>query len=70
MNEKKAYEKPMIQDLGYILSGSAQMPMNTCTDGIGVSAGGSLCTTGTSVITPSNCGGGNAPFACSGGDTP
>jgi hypothetical protein len=55
--KKKAYEKPMIQDLGRILTGSAQMPMGYCTSGDSPSGAQQECTGGSGVSTA--CVGGN-----------
>ena len=55
--EKKKYEKPVVQDLGQILSGAAQMPMGLCSSGDSPSEAQSQCQGGNSVST--ECGGGN-----------
>ena len=47
--EKKKYEKPLIQDLGKILTGSAQMPMGMCTTGDSPSGAVTLCQGGSGV---------------------
>jgi len=55
--KKKEYEKPVIQDLGQILTGSAQMPMGYCSGGDSPSEPISVCEGGTGVSF--TCGGGN-----------
>ena len=54
--KKKIYEKPVIQDLGHILTGSAQMPMGLCTTGDTPSGAVTECSGGTGVQT--ECSGG------------
>ena len=44
--KKKAYEKPMIQDLGRILTGSAQVPMGYCSGGDSPSGAVNQCVSG------------------------
>jgi len=53
---KKNYEKPVIQDLGQILTGSAQMPMGMCTTGDTPSGPVTECTGGNMVQTECNTG--------------
>lgn len=55
--KKKTYEKPVIQDLGQILTGSAQVPMGMCTTGDTPSGAVTLCEGGSGVQT--ECGGGS-----------
>ncbi len=55
MSKKKTYIKPVIQDLGSMMIGSAQMPMGLCQSGITPSASGSECEAGSTVHA---CGGG------------
>ena len=52
--KKKRYEKPVIQDLGHILTGSAQVPMGFCTAGDAPSGAQLSCTGGTGVLTACN----------------
>ena len=70
MKEKKRkYEKPVIQDLGRMLSGSAQMPMGSCIDGGSPSGSVIECESGGSVISTGNCRGGGLPATCSVGES-
>jgi len=48
-NNKKLYEKPVIQDLGQIPTGSAQAPMGACTLGNSPSGAGGWCEGGQGV---------------------
>ena len=58
MTEKKrVYEKPVIQDLGSILLGSGQMPLDRCSNGTTVSGPSALCGGGNSFETGCNAGG-------------
>ena len=47
--KKRVYEKPVIQDLGNMLSGSAQMPMGLCSSGDSPSEPQQSCTGGAGV---------------------
>ncbi len=72
MTEKKRkYEKPVIQDLGNILSGSAQMPMSLCHNGNSPSGVGTSCDSGKTDTSSTSCGGGDwynyTPNTCTNG---
>ena len=49
--KRKAYEKPVIQDLGHILTGSAQVPMGLCSSGDFPSGAINECSGGNQVAT-------------------
>ena len=49
--KRKAYEKPVIQDLGHILAGSAQIPMGYCSGGDSPSGAVTVCQGGDGVMT-------------------
>jgi hypothetical protein len=55
--EKKTYEKPVIYDLGHILTGSAQIPMGYCSGGDSPSEPVTVCQGGSGV--QESCPGGN-----------
>ena len=54
--KKRTYEKPVIQDLGRILTGSAQMPMGYCTSGDAPSGALQECAGGQGVSTACDLG--------------
>ena len=55
--QKKTYEKPVIHDLGQILTGSAQMPMGYCSGGSSPSGSITVCEGGAGVLSECNTGG-------------
>lgn len=49
--KKRTYQKPVIQDLGNMLAGSAQLPMGLCSSGDSPSEAQNVCQGGNGVAT-------------------